>query len=297
MSQESLPFIPRRLEKFLRDATELSVDDGRRANEHGRVAVVSPVATGPSHLRFDDLIFGDDVVLLDGRRVAPRQEQTTLMLNKPKKVTATLRDPLGQRDLTSYIEAMPAGVFPVGRLDRDTTGLLLFTSDGDLANAILHPEHETRKVYWLWLDEHVSDHDPRLAQLLEGVAVHGYVARAVNVAVHHRTECCTELLVTLHEGKNRQIRKMCRALDFYLRHLHRRSIGTLSVDPLPVGQWRHLTQSEVEALWKATGGHQRARDRKLSALARRARERRGRGTPDLRLEAWLARFGPTVDTR
>lgn len=290
MNRASPLFLPRRLEKFLRDSTELSVDDGRRAHALGQVCVLTPGAPVPRCMRVDDLVYEDDTVLLNQVRLEPRSSHMTLMLNKPGDVTATLRDPHGQRDLTAFIEAMPRGVFPVGRLDRETTGLLLFTNDGDLANAILHPDHQTEKVYWLWLDERVEDGDPRLLQWTLGVPLGDYVARAVSVSVHHRTDSQTELLVTLCEGKNRQIRRMCRALDFNLTHLHRRSVGPLSLGSLGVGEWRPLTAGEVEQLWHAAGGRQRTAERKIAALVSRAAERRERGEPDLRLEAWLERF-------
>jgi 23S rRNA pseudouridine2605 synthase len=284
------PFLPRRLEKFLRDSTDLSVDDGRRAHALGQVCVLAPGTPAPRAMRVDDLVYEDDTVLLNQVRLEPRSVHVTLMLNKPGDVTATLRDPHGQRDLTAFLEAMPRGVFPVGRLDRETTGMLLFTNDGDLANAILHPDHQTEKVYWLWLDEHVADGDPRLARWLEGVPLGGHVARAVSGRVQHRTESHTELLVTLCEGKNRQIRRMCRALGFELTHLHRKSVGPLSLGSLGVGEWRPLGAAEVEQLWRAAGGRSRATERKIAALVSRARERRERGEPDLRLEAWLERF-------
>jgi len=266
------------------------VDDGRRAHALGQVVVLEPGTPAPKAMRVDDLVFEDDTVLLNQVRLEPRSHHVTLMLNKPGDVTATLRDPHGQRDLTAFLEAMPAGVFPVGRLDRDTTGMLLFTNDGDLANAILHPDHQTEKVYWLWLDEPVLEDDPRLGQMVEGVRLGTSLARAVNALVQHRTDSQTELLVTLCEGKNRQIRRMCRALGFNLTHLHRKAIGPLSLGSLAVGDWRPLTPSEVEQLWLAAGGRQRATERKLAALETRARERRERGEPDLRLEAWLEHF-------
>lgn len=290
MSNPSSLFLPRRLEKFLRDSTDLSVDDGRRAHARGQVCVFAPGAPVPRGIHVDDLVYEDDTVLLNQVRLEPRSTHVTLMLNKPGAVTATLRDPHGQRDLSAFLEAMPRGVFPVGRLDRATTGMLLFTNDGDLANAILHPDHQTEKVYWLWLDEHVADDDPRLAQWTLGVPLGDHVARAVSVRVQYRTESYTELLVTLCEGKNRQIRRMCRALDFYLTHLHRKSVGPLALGSLGVGEWRPLSAREVEQLWHAAGGRHWATQRKIAALVSRARERRERGEPDLRLEAWLERF-------
>jgi pseudouridine synthase len=239
-------------------------------------------------LEVDDLVYAGDLVLLDDKPLAPRQQHSYIKFNKPRQVTSTLRDPLGKRDLTEYIARMPKGVFPVGRLDRDTTGLLLCTNDGDLANAILHPDHQTDKVYWLWLNEAIELSDPRLGQLLDGVPLRGYLAKAAAVRILSLTACCTELLITLREGKNRQIRRMCRALNFYLYQLHRKSIGPLTVDDVPLGSFRHLTPAEVDALWASTGGRELAEQRKVAALQRRALERRTRGQPDIRLERWLA---------
>ena len=184
---------------------------------------------------------------------------------------------------------MPEGMFPVGRLDRQTSGLLLFTTDGDLAHAVLRPEHHTDKTYWLWLDEVVPDDDPRLRALLDGVPVLGQPAHAKAVEVLHRTDQLTELLVTLDEGKNRQIRRMCRALDFHLHALHRKTIGSLALGDLPAGQWRLLRDDEVEALWRAAGGRERVVERRVRALRYHADKCRAAGAPHARLEAWLER--------
>jgi 23S rRNA pseudouridine2605 synthase len=182
---------------------------------------------------------------------------------------------------------MPAGVFPIGRLDRATTGLLLFTSDGDLANAILHPDHHTDKVYWLWLDEVLSDSDPRLSRLCEGVDVGDERLSVASVIIQNKTSDFTELLVRLCEGKNRQIRRLCRALDFRLVALHRRSVGPIELGDLPIGAWRPLTAEEVESLWRATGGRERVRQRKIAALTEQALAAQSAGRPHTRLDEWL----------
>lgn len=276
-------FVPRRLDKFLRDATPLSVVGAREALAAGRVTIADVACTLDARL-----VFQDDAVRLDGALVTPRRAHFHAMLHKPRSVTSSARDPEGKADLSRFLEQMPPGAFPIGRLDRDTTGLLLFTDDGDFANAVLHPDHHTDKVYWLWLDEPVADDDPRLVALTEGVPVLGQTARAKSVVVQHRTEQLTELLVTLCEGKNRQIRRMCRALDFRLVALHRRSVGPLQLGTLPAGQWRPLAQDEVRAAWQATGGPERVMARKIAALRRMAAAARQGGAPELRLEAWLA---------
>lgn len=276
-------FIPRRLDKYLRDSTPLSAQVVRQALTAGRVTLRGERRTSPH-----ELVFEDDDVRLDGDRLTPRQTQHCAMLHKPLSVTSTARDPRGKADLSRWLDEMPPGMFPIGRLDRQTSGLLLFTTDGDLAHAVLCPEHHTDKQYWLWLDECVSDDDPRLAALLDGVLVLGRPARARAAVVLHRTEHLTELLITLDEGKNRQIRRMCRALDFHLRALHRRSVGPLELGDLASGSFRFLGDAEVEKLWRATGGRQRVVERRVRALAHLASEARRAGAPQLRLEAWLS---------
>lgn len=275
--------IPRRLDKFLRDSTTLTVEGVREALAAERVQLDGVRVVEPSRL-----VFADDVITLDGRALTPRAEHAHFMLNKPLGVTSTARDPDGRTDLGAYLARMPAGVFPIGRLDRMTSGLLLFTTDGDLAHAVLHPEHHTHKLYWLWLDEHVTDDDPRLAKLTEGLLLRGESVRAKRVELYHRSEQHTELHVTLTEGKNRQLRRMARALDFYLRALHRKAVGPLQLDGLPLGELRELTASEVADLWCATGGREQAEARKVAALARLAEACRAQGAPQVRLERWLA---------
>ncbi len=262
----------------------LSARAVREALGAGRVTL-----SGERQTSEHELVFEEDDVRLDGERISPRQKQLSAMLHKPLGVTSTARDPRGKADLSRWLGEMPPGMFPIGRLDRQTSGLLLFTTDGDLAHAVLRPDHHTDKMYWLWLDEHVADDDPRLAALLEGVPVLGRPAHAKAVVVLHRTEHMTELLVTLDEGRNRQIRRMCRALDFHLAGLHRQSVGPLELGELASGSWRLLNDEEVAALWSATGGWKRVAERRVQALGRFAEQARSAGTPHHRLEAWLDR--------
>ncbi len=279
--------LPRRLDKFIRDATDLPRAVITEALAVGRVHCL-PVAPAGAPLQGNELVFDGDVVSLDGERIHPRLSFDTFLLNKPRSVTSTTRDPLGKRDLQRWLARMPAGVFPVGRLDRDTTGALLFTNDGDLATAVLRPDHATEKVYWLWLNESISKDDPRLRKWEQGMPMLGSTARAVRTEVLRQTPDMTELLVTLSEGKNRQIRRMARASDFRLLHLHRRSIGPIALEGLPLGEVRRLTDPEVDALWSSVGGRARVRLKQLEALRRKALEARHRGTPLLRLEHALA---------
>jgi 23S rRNA pseudouridine2605 synthase len=262
------------------------VDDCWRAD---RLRVVTPEIQEPRRLALEALVFDDDQLLLDGTPVELRISRTHALLNKPKHVTSSARDPDGKSDLSPYLDAMPQGCFAVGRLDRETTGLLLFTSDGDLANAVLRPDHQTTKTYWLWIDEVLPDDDPRLAALVDGVSHDGQLLRAQRARISARSEYATELSLTLTQGRRRQIRHMCWALGLRLVHLHRSNIGPLSDSELSLGTWRFLSQAEVEALWQAVGGRAELRQRKVTALLRQAWGARNAGVPDLRLERWLER--------
>jgi pseudouridine synthase len=258
----------------------------------GRVRVITPEGDAARSLALEALVFNDDQLLFDGAPLASEPTLSYALLNKPKHVTSTTSDPDGKADLSPYLRAMPKGCFPVGRLDRETSGLLLFTNDGDLANAVLRPDHETSKTYWLWLDDVLESNDPRLAQLVQGVAHNGQLLAAKRARIVARSEYATELELELTQGKNRQIRHMCRALDLHLEHLHRYRIGPLSDAGLALGSSRLLEPDEVEALWAAVGGRAGLRQRKVAALFRLARAARAGGTPLLRLEAWLEGESP-----
>ena len=286
-------FVPRRLNKFLREATGLSARRVERLWAEGAVRVHSrPVGQADrvhDSTGLESLVFEEDVVTVRGVKVAPRRAHATMAFNKPRAVTSTVKDPTGKRDLSVYMTDMPKGTFPIGRLDRDTTGLLLFTTDGDLCNALLRPEHHTDKLYWLWLDGRLSDDDPRLRTLTDGVDIAERRVRAKHVVIQHRTPDFTELQVTLDEGRNRQIRRMCRALDLHLVHLHRKRVGHVTLEGVPQGSARRLRSDEVERLWQSTGGRELVIRRQIAALERKSCVYRESGRPDERLERWLER--------
>ena len=280
--------LPRRLRKRVAERLALSLQLVDEHWQEGRLRVITPQSARPQLLPLEALVFHDDQLLLDGAPIEGEPAKSYALLNKPTQVTSTVYDPVGMTDLSPYLRQMPRGCFPVGRLDRETSGLLLFTSDGDLANAVLRPDHETSKTYWLWLDDVLEPDDPRLAQLCQGVPHHGQLLTAKHARISAQSEYATELELTLTQGKKRQIRHMCRLLDLHLQHLHRSRIGSLSDAGLALGHWRLLSPDEVEALWLAVGGRARLRQRKVLALFRLARAARAAGAPNGRLEAWLS---------
>jgi pseudouridine synthase len=253
----------------------------------GRFSVVTPESAQPQPLPLEALVFDEDRVLFDGAVLPSCGPPVVALLNKPKHVTSTASDPDGKRDLAPYLREMPAGCFAVGRLDRETTGLLLCTNDGELASAVLRPDHLTPKVYWLWLDDELEEDDPRLAELTSGVLHHGERLAAKSARITARSEGGTELELELTQGRNRQIRHMCRALDWHLVHLHRRCIGPLDDTRLALGAWRLLSEPEIATLWRAIGGRPNIRRRKVAALTHHAQAARKAGAPLTRLEHWL----------
>jgi 23S rRNA pseudouridine2605 synthase len=281
--------LPRRFRKRVAESLAVSLQLVDECWNADRLRVVVAGHVEPRSFALEELVFDEDQVLLDGVPIRRPAQPAYALLNKPKHVTSSASDPDGKSDLAPYLRAMPPGCFAVGRLDRETTGLLLFTTDGDLANAVLRPDHETTKTYWLWLDEVVPDDDPRLAALIDGVLHNGQRLSARSVRIAARSEYATELELTLTQGRRRQIRHMCRALDFHLEHLHRSRIGPLTDAGLALGSWRQLDAAEIAALWQAVGGRADLRRRKVAALVRQASAARSAGTPQLRLEEWLER--------
>jgi 23S rRNA pseudouridine2605 synthase len=289
-ARRATAWIPRRLDKFVREASGLSLAAIRHAWSEGRIAVHSAARDeARPMLGLNHLIHEDDAVELDGARLFSRTEHYTAKLNKPPSVTSTAKDPLGQSDLMPWLARMPAGTFPVGRLDRETTGLLLFTTDGELADAVLQPARHTDKRYWLWLNAALTPDDPRLLAMVQPSPDFDCAKHAVLL---HHTPDHAQVELTLDQGKHHQIRRLCRALRLPLMHLHRRSIGPITLDGLSLGEFCPLEEADVAALWVSVGGRERIVEAQISALTRHARKARELGAPDARLEAWLSVHRP-----
>jgi pseudouridine synthase len=226
--------VPVRLNRYLASAgvgSRRAVDELIRA---GRVTVNGlPGELGAT-------VEDGDVVAVDGRPVAP-QQLAYLMLHKPAEVVTTASDPQGRRTVLELVDA-PQRVFPVGRLDRDTTGLLLLTNDGDLANRLAHPRHGVDKTYVADVDG-----DPTaevIRRLAEGVELDD----GMTAPARARRLGPGRIELAIHEGRNRQVRRMCEAVGHPVHRLHRTAYGPLTLGSLAPGRWRPLTANEVEAL-------------------------------------------------
>lgn len=186
-----------------------------------------------------------DEIRLDGRPLGAKAPPVYLMLNKPRGYVTTLSDEKGRPTAADLVKGCGTRVYPVGRLDLNSEGLLLMTNDGCLAQRMTHPSHEVSKTYQVSVSGALEGAAERLSALrdLEGEAI-----RPARVSVLGRSGDTAELSVTIHEGKNRQVRRMCAACGLTVRRLRRVREHTLALGALPSGSWRYLTEEEIEAL-------------------------------------------------
>ena len=194
-----------------------------------------------------------DDIRVDGRRIRFDTRQRYIVLHKPKGYVTTRKDPEGRKTVMELLTGVREYVYPVGRLDFETDGLLLMTSDGDLAAKLMHPSHEVERVY----DAIVvgAPTDDELEKLRRGVYLDGRRTAAASVRRGSTTgkgqKQLTKLTITLHEGRNRQVRRMCASVGHPVRRLTRVRMGPITLGDLRPGQWRDLTPKEVEKLKSA----------------------------------------------
>ena len=186
-----------------------------------------------------------DTVCVDGKALHPPERKTVLMLNKPRGVVSTLQDERGRPTVAELVADCGVRVYPVGRLDFDSEGLLLMTNDGELAQRLQHPRYEVEKTYRVTVAGEIGGAAARLSAVRE---LDGEPIRPAKVKVLHEGRETAELAVTIHEGKNRQIRRMCEQVGLYVKRLRRVQEHSLRLGDLPVGAWRELTEEEKNAL-------------------------------------------------
>lgn len=187
-----------------------------------------------------------DNILVDGKQVETRERRVYLMLHKPRGVVTTMSDEKGRKSVADLVKDAGERVFPVGRLDLDSEGLLLMTNDGDFANRLMHPSHEVSKCYHTWVTG--DDLDSAVQRLSQPMSIDGYAIHPAKVQLLRRIGARGALLsVTIHEGRNRQVRKMCETVGLRVTRLMRVSEGPLRLGELPSGKWRYLTEDEIRA--------------------------------------------------
>ena len=229
-----------RLQKILSDRGMASRRKAEEMISAGRVTVNGRVALlgGSADADLDD-------IRVDGQPLPAAAGYIYLMLNKPRGYVTTLSDEKGRQTAAQLVADCGQRVYPIGRLDMDSEGLLLFTNDGAFANRLMHPSHEVQKTYLVQVSGFTQEKFRQLAQpiVLDGYRIEPPVLRLLAVK---GDKCNFEIII--HEGRNRQIRRMCEAAGMQVLRLRRIREGAVTLGNLPLGKWRHLTKEEVEEL-------------------------------------------------
>ena len=188
---------------------------------------------------------GDDV-RMDGRPISARETRTYIMLHKPRGYVTTLRDERGRPTVADLVENTGIRLFPVGRLDYDSEGLLIMTNDGEIANRLAHPSHGVEKTYRIWVS---GEYPPASVHGLEKpIEYQGVAYRPAKVRPVELKDRNAILDITISEGKNREVRNMCAAVGLRVNRLVRIRQGELRLGDLPAGKWRALTREEIDFL-------------------------------------------------
>lgn len=194
---------------------------------------------------------GKDKVVVDQKEIKEDQMQNVyILLNKPIGYVTTARDQFNRDTVLDLVKDVKRRLVPVGRLDMYTSGALVLTTDGDFVYHLTHPKHEVEKTYTVTVKGEVTQEE--VEKLRKGVKIEEYTTRPAKVKILKidKEKEISRLEITIHEGKNRQVRKMCEAIDKKVLSLHRSKIGGIGVKDLPIGSWRYLTKQEVKELMK-----------------------------------------------
>lgn len=231
-----------RLQKYLAEA---GVASRRKCEEYisqGRVVVNNQKAT--LGMKIDPT---KDVVLFDNKEIKQKEELVYILLNKPIGYVTTAKEQFA-RDSVLDLVKVKQRVVPVGRLDMYTSGALLLSNDGNFIYKVTHPKHEIDKTYTVTLKGLVSNEE--ISELEKGIKIEDYTTKPARVKIlkTDKEKGITRLEITIHEGKNRQVRKMCEQIGKKVQALHRSKIGNINVKDLKIGTWRYLTQEEVKGL-------------------------------------------------
>ncbi len=235
-----------RLQKYL---SECGVASRRKAEDlilAGKVKVNGkPASIG------DKVDPARDTVVIAGKKIKKiNKKNTYIMLHKPRGFITTLSDEMGRKCVAQLIEDVGTRVYPVGRLDRDSEGLLLLTDDGDFANALTHPTRHVPKSYRVTIRPTITDE--QITALTTGIEIDGRMTLPSEVRVLEKKEGRVVIEIIIYEGRNRQIRKMCDSLGLEVARLKRTQIGSVKLGMLKQGDWRNLTEEEVHKLTVAS---------------------------------------------
>lgn len=244
-----------RLQKFL---SEAGVASRRKAEEMIREGKIK-VNGRPAQIG-DSVDPKKDAVLVCGKPVRKQNNLRYILLNKPRGYVTTTDDELGRKCVLELTKDVRERIYPVGRLDRVSEGALIMTNDGELANALMHPSKHVPKTYRVTVRPAITGEQADI--LATGVELDGRMTAPADVHIITKEEERSVLEIVLYEGRNRQIRRMCEAVGLEVARLKRTAVGSVRLGMLKTGQWRDLTDSEVEALFSAAGVKRKGGDKK-----------------------------------
>lgn len=230
-----------RIQKFISDCGVMSRRKAEEEILNGNISV-----NGKKAVIGQKVSPTDDIVTYMGKIVEKTDNKVYLMLNKPRGYVATLSDEKDRRCVADLVKDVNCRVYPIGRLDYNSEGVLLFTNDGEIANRLIHPKTNVEKVYLVRIKGHSEDW--QLEKLNGNMVIDGYHLKPVKVTVEDSTGDNEVLRFVLHEGRNRQIRKMCEQAGIFITRLKRVSVGKIYLGGLAPGKWRLLTKGEVDYL-------------------------------------------------
>ena len=230
-----------RLQKYLASCGVASRRAAEKMIAEGRVSVEGAVITAMGTTVEEGM-----QVCVDGKPVVPETRKYYIMYHKPAGEVTTANDPEGRATVLDKFRDFPVRLYPVGRLDYDSEGLLLLTNDGELTRRMLHPSHEVEKVYLARVSQQVTQEEAR--RLESGVMVDGRKTARAKVKILSVKPLYTDILISIHEGRNRQVRKMVAEVGHQVVLLRRIRFGPLILGELPRGMWRELSSEECQAL-------------------------------------------------
>lgn len=228
-----------RLNKYI---AECGICSRRKADiliESGKV-LVNDIVIKDLGVKIDDT---KDQVKVDGKTISKEDKFVYIMLNKPKGYVTTNSEQFGRKSVLDLIDT-DYRIFPIGRLDMNTEGLLLLTNDGEFANKLMHPKNKVEKTYIANVKGNITEE--KIEHLINGVDIGGYITKPAKVRIISKDK--NEIEIKISEGKNRQVRKMCEAVGLKVINLKRISIGKLNLGNLKIGEYRYLNKSEIDKI-------------------------------------------------
>ena len=235
-----------RLQKFLAESGVASRRKSEELIEQGKVKV-----NGKMAMIGDKINPKKDTITVNGKKIIKTKSHTYVVLHKPRGFITTMSDEMDRKCVAQLIKDVPGRVYPVGRLDKDSEGMLLFTNDGEFANAMTHPTKHVPKTYRVTVRPDITEE--QITALTTGIIIDDRKTAPAGVRIVSKEENRVVLEIILYEGRNRQIRKMCEALGLEVARLKRTAIGSIKLGMLKQGEWRNLHEDEVRKLMIAAG--------------------------------------------